>query len=269
MIEEKPIFILTTGRTGSTFLQRILNCSNDILIWGEHGGFIRGLKESYYSFTDQRKKFIDECEKYKHLLLSGNCELNRKNEMSFQWCNHFETANIEEYFRSFIQSFFIDNESIKTRWGFKELLYGKQEKVFLKKLWPNSKFLYLIRDPSDILKSKYKAFAKCQMDKMRSHLERTKAFFAFVESESCNFYEDGMVVLYEELVNNLSDELKRLENFLETKFDSQKIELLQNKRKPLIKDEDTDVFDSLLAEFRSEFKEAIYSTYERLVIRDV
>ena len=39
MTIEKPVFILSSSwRSGSTFLQRLITHSNEILIWGEAGG---------------------------------------------------------------------------------------------------------------------------------------------------------------------------------------------------------------------------------------
>jgi hypothetical protein len=36
-----PIFLLGTGRCGSTLLQKILNSVDNVMIYGEHGGFLR------------------------------------------------------------------------------------------------------------------------------------------------------------------------------------------------------------------------------------
>ena len=38
---EFPIFLLGTGRCGSTLLQKILNSVENAMIYGEHGGFLK------------------------------------------------------------------------------------------------------------------------------------------------------------------------------------------------------------------------------------
>lgn len=38
--EQQPIFLLGTGRCGSTFLQRSLSSLESIWIWGEHDGLL-------------------------------------------------------------------------------------------------------------------------------------------------------------------------------------------------------------------------------------
>jgi len=35
------------GRSGSTLLQRLLNVHAGLTIWGEHGGFLKGITEAY------------------------------------------------------------------------------------------------------------------------------------------------------------------------------------------------------------------------------
>ena len=46
--EKSPIFLLGTHRSGTTLLQRIVNSSEDAMIWGEHGGFLGDIAEAYF-----------------------------------------------------------------------------------------------------------------------------------------------------------------------------------------------------------------------------
>jgi len=46
--KKSPIFLLGTGRSGTTLLQRIINSAEDVIIWGEHGGFLSQVSEAYF-----------------------------------------------------------------------------------------------------------------------------------------------------------------------------------------------------------------------------
>ena len=57
--QKSPIFLLGTHRSGTTLLQRIVNSSEDALIWGEHGGFLSQIAEAYFlNFEDSSNKLI-------------------------------------------------------------------------------------------------------------------------------------------------------------------------------------------------------------------
>jgi hypothetical protein len=57
-----PIFVFGSGRSGTTLLQTILNSYKDICISGEHGGFLKGIAESYFSFhkANIKNKILQE-----------------------------------------------------------------------------------------------------------------------------------------------------------------------------------------------------------------
>ncbi|NJO83266.1 MAG: formylglycine-generating enzyme family protein [Blastochloris sp.] len=44
---DRPVFIITTGRSGSTLLLRYLNCAEGLVVWGEHAGVLRELGMAY------------------------------------------------------------------------------------------------------------------------------------------------------------------------------------------------------------------------------
>ena len=46
MIGPGPIFLFTLHRSGGTLLQRIVNAHPNVVIWGEHGGFINQLADA-------------------------------------------------------------------------------------------------------------------------------------------------------------------------------------------------------------------------------
>ena len=61
-----PIFLLGTGRCGSTLLQKILNSVDNVMIYKKHGGFLRQIAEAYFLNLEDKK-----IEKY---IMSQNVE---------------------------------------------------------------------------------------------------------------------------------------------------------------------------------------------------
>ena len=54
-----PVFVLASGpRSGSTLVQRLLNSCPDMLIWGEHAGYLAGVVESFEALTQWQARFF-------------------------------------------------------------------------------------------------------------------------------------------------------------------------------------------------------------------
>ena len=50
-----PIFLLGTGRCGSTLMQKVLNSVENVMIFGEHGGFLRQIAKAYFLNQEDKK----------------------------------------------------------------------------------------------------------------------------------------------------------------------------------------------------------------------
>ena len=158
-IDESPIFIFTTGRSGSTLLQRILNSNNQLYICGEHGDFLKSIAKSYYQICEDPliKKFILDKTKS-----SSNpreiYKINIKKQQFIAWENFWNLADVNINFRHLITNFFRVEEGV--RWGFKAITYGDNDRVIemLYDLFPKCKIIFLIRNPIDTLISTLLAF---------------------------------------------------------------------------------------------------------------
>jgi len=108
-----------SGRCGSTLLQSILNTNPDFLIWGEHNGFLEQIAAAYYGadhplFPDRHN--YDSAERIKRL---------RDARRWAAWDNPCGKDQFLDRFRTFIRSYFADPTGRATRWGFKEIRYGR------------------------------------------------------------------------------------------------------------------------------------------------
>jgi hypothetical protein len=140
----RPVFIFAAGwRSGSTLLQRMLTSVEDIMIWGEA-----------YS----RSRITDT-------LLSQFCSITMDYPPEYYGAHAFDRelddqwiANIYPSFDHLIRAhraFFTDLFAIpaqamgRPRWGFKEVRLMSEHALYLKFLYPSSRFLFLYRNPID------------------------------------------------------------------------------------------------------------------------
>lgn len=140
-----PVFVFAASwRTGSTLLQRILNASGELLIWGEPGC----LKDAEALFS--------RCQRYLSKMPHAN--KGQVLEQSGQWIPTISP----EVNRSVVamRSFFSDlygQEAAELgfgRWGFKEVRPGAAKHIrMLRVLFPGAKFVFLMRDPIDTFRS--------------------------------------------------------------------------------------------------------------------
>ena len=146
---ERPVFVLGSGRCGSTLVQSILNSHPDFLIWGEHGGWVRQVADAYYRAT---KSDVPG----KNIRSSGNSlpeQIARMRTPGYfgHWDNHLAPRELVESFRGLIQSVFAPPATEATRWGFKEIRYCihplDRTPEFLLECFPRATFLIVVRNP--------------------------------------------------------------------------------------------------------------------------
>jgi hypothetical protein len=139
----KEIFLLSMPRAGSTMLMRSLNQAPEILLYGEHGGFLKGFADAY--FATNRDSFD-----MAHINLD-----TLRNTASFPaLINGIKSAEYKNNLAEFIQRT-LNPYNFSGRWGFKEVKYGA-DNVFrlLIELFPDAQFVLLIRNPLEQIVSR-------------------------------------------------------------------------------------------------------------------
>ncbi|MGD8313507.1 MAG: sulfotransferase [Syntrophobacterales bacterium] len=226
-----PIFLLGTGRCGSTLLQKILNSVENIMIYGEHGGFLKDVAKAY--FLNLEDKMI---EKY---IMSQNVagkdphsvfETLKNPQLWSAWTNWYNQETVKNNFRDFIESFFNPGSlKQKVHWGFKEIRYGLNDRVpeMLADLYPNGRFVFIVRHPVDVIASKISARASKGIE-ADSHtwVVQNTSFFNFSSENSAR----GKIVRYEELINNNSKELTQLFDWLGFSFSDRQKNIIETTR---------------------------------------
>ena len=120
-----PVFILGPGRCGSTLIQRILNTSHDLTIWGEHGGFLKTVAKSYYELIEGKQivKNIYENKGIEPSMVIGELKEYKK---SINWVNSFNKQTVKQSYKQLLINLL--NNDLDTNynfWGFNSILYIK------------------------------------------------------------------------------------------------------------------------------------------------
>jgi Sulfotransferase family len=143
--EESPIFLLSAGwRSGSTLLQRMVMSNPRTMIWGEpynECGLIQALACSVKAFRGGWPS--------NNYIFDGSA-LEKLNN---QWiANLFpKPADWRMAHRSLFDNLLRTpaKDTGATRWGIKEVRLSAEHCLYLRWLYPNAKFVFLIRHPMD------------------------------------------------------------------------------------------------------------------------
>lgn len=158
---ERPVFIASMGRSGSTLLQRVLNVHPQLTIWGEHGGMLSGLTASIDA-VNQPAAFNNLDEGYEHReMVIG--ELSQKDVFK-PWVSAFRPAGYEAKIRTMLTDLFTEGLSPDTRWGFKEIRYNADDVRKIMALFPHAHIVVLARDVNGYAQSRFFAWSNTDYD---------------------------------------------------------------------------------------------------------
>src|SRR5215216_6725044 len=153
-----PVFMFSPGRSGSTLLQRYLNCSQDLVLWGEHGGFLRGIRHAYSIWCENQivQQSFRQGNVHSRLLISSKPTVGA----DIEWTNSFSREDFRTNLANMVTGLFTINVPSHVRWGFKEIRYDDKDVVFLRELFPKAQFIFIVRDPINTLASAIVAFSE-------------------------------------------------------------------------------------------------------------
>jgi hypothetical protein len=221
-----PLFLIGSARSGTTLLQRVLNSAKGNYIFGEHGGFLKQIAESYNLFgKEDIAKNID--------FKTGNIQNHVKDPRKWvAWSNKFDKEDLKNYYKNFIINFFRPDATDVGYWGFKEIRYcdaNNNVLKFLLELFPEAKFVFIVRNPFDVLKSQIQVFDNNERNNFRNRVNdwknRNRLFLEFLKDEK----ENCFLIKYEDLIDKNSPSLKDLFLFLGLDFTKDQTDVLDLK----------------------------------------
>jgi hypothetical protein len=202
---DSPIFIFSAGwRSGSTLLQRLITSSENILLWGEpydRCNIVQSMSDTLLPFSDTwpPRRYIVENTGF--------------TDFSQEWiANLYPPANaLIQANRAYFTKMFAEPALATgaTRWGIKEVRFGKKEALYLKLLYPDARFLFLTRDLSAAYLS-YKSFSSVMnwYTKWPHHRAFTPYSFAKHRANLIKQFQevqketDGLMIDYSELTSD-------------------------------------------------------------------
>ncbi|HQT45648.1 MAG: hypothetical protein B7X08_00700 [Acidocella sp. 20-63-7] len=140
-MDQRPVFVFASHRSGSTLLGRILNCHPGLVVWGEHGGILNqlaALNVAASSFGSLRQPLAERgLERY----------VRERGQLVFDpWKSPVDAAGLRDFTRAWMVRSFSTALQPGQRWGFKEIRYGGETITrFLLDLFPKGRFLVLRR----------------------------------------------------------------------------------------------------------------------------
>lgn len=137
-----PVFLVScTGRAGSTFIQRLLSSSPEVMIWGEpHGAIAKILEFSIKMLENNRigsvKTGLDQYKKYGH--------------KGWLACIPPKKINLLNFERNQILNFYKGEKPI---WGIKSINWSPKFITRMHRLFPDATFIFLHRNLTDVKNS--------------------------------------------------------------------------------------------------------------------
>jgi hypothetical protein len=155
---DRPVFMLSLGRSGSTFVQRVLNAHPGLTMWGEHNGVITPLARSVQRIAhDPRNRpYLNDGYDQRHKLIGPLADPST----FIAWVGPFNSHSYVDAMRGFVRDLFAAEVPPSVRWGFKEIRYGREEAEFLGTLFPQARFIVLARRPAGQIRSRVRAWTK-------------------------------------------------------------------------------------------------------------
>jgi 2-polyprenyl-3-methyl-5-hydroxy-6-metoxy-1,4-benzoquinol methylase len=143
-MNDRPIFIFGQPRSGTTLLLRILNVSEGVRIYGEHGG------AGHYLGLIHRALCEDHVVPYMADL--SESEADALLSQGTEWCNNVgavQTKRVRELLKGFIEA--LGNPFSKPgRWGFKEVHFCTLEIIkAILEFYPKAQMIFTTRHPVD------------------------------------------------------------------------------------------------------------------------
>jgi len=153
----EPLFVMGFGRSGTTLLRRLLNSYDDVFLWGEHHGYLRHISEGFYAVFNSALAMSDPRPWYEQEL-----DPMQASAHSQAWINPLHRDGWITAHRRYLDSIFFPERLHDRRFvGFKDTQYYYNDVDrtidFLSLLYPNARFVFIVRHGLNSLASWYAA----------------------------------------------------------------------------------------------------------------
>lgn len=220
LFKSSPIFIIGLPRSGTKLLREILNQHDKVSIPRAETGFIPFFyyRRKFYKNLHVRKnfkKFYDDFKKTSFFYYINNADEIWTESGIYEYCTDHSISKILEAIYSLHAEF-----EKKPIWGDKtpEYLYHTR---LIKKLFPNTRFIHIIRDVRDYCLSTRKAWNKNIYRAAQKWVDGIE----FVRQETSTIKKDYYEIKYENLIDEPAYEVEKVCKWLGIKYTPDLIEI--------------------------------------------
>lgn len=207
---ERPIFLFSSSwRSGSTLLQRYITATGEALVWGETGGALNALRDAlngWEQITADSSRHFDKCTGGKGEQTYNSLIKSQKKDHAQQWIANLTPPYTE--IESSLRTMLIDLYGKRaeklgySRFGIKETRCDLTTALHLQRLFPDAKFLFLIRNPfAAILSIKRRQWMGRPADHATLHYYAEHWRTRSAQFRKANF---GMAFRYEDFISDPS-----------------------------------------------------------------
>ena len=217
-----PLFVFGMPRSGTKLLRGLLNEHQMIGIVSIETEFILYWKNNweYYgnlSDTESFEIFYKNCLKLRYFTYMNNmgklidCEV---------WYNYCKSFSLNGVFEALIRHDADVNYGTKKIWGDKSPSYIRHI-TQLKDIYPDARFIHIIRDVRDYCLSINNAWGKNMVRAAQRWVNDVQK----CKTDSIAFADDYLEIKYEELLDNTQNEMEKICKFLDLEFDYKMLHL--------------------------------------------
>ncbi len=215
------LFVSGPARSGTTLLELVLSSHPSITITPETSTIdILIKKNSYWN-----KKIKNEGIDVLFELLKTDQKLNNwpdfKLKDFIEWIDNKENLTVKEFLdRLFYYFAFFRDRGIEYL-GNKKGFYATKYGTVTKKLFPDTKFIFIVRDPRDVVRSQLLSFSWSDFNSAVSTCT-TRSFY--IEKMCRKYPSDCLVIRYEDLVKTPTRVCECICDFLDLGFNRSMLE---------------------------------------------
>lgn len=164
----RPVFLLGTGRCGSTYWQTLLCRAEGLWVWGEHEGLLKTILRARHLLANSARFPGVNVPP----LGADAAATNPEHGMQLAWNNGFRGPDLDDELRGLIDGLMRKQlPPGKSRWGFKEIRYGDQSfgeadesPRHLLELFPGATVVLTLRHPRPMIESTLGTFVPQVLD---------------------------------------------------------------------------------------------------------
>ncbi len=225
-MKREHIYIAGPPRSGTTMLELIVSAHSEVTITPETHFIQKVLRKKYLvpaCLSPEKLAAIKQAMQNDKKLNSWPCfDVNK-----FFARADFSAPTLSELLDALFLAFASANQSGSRYLGNKKGLYADGFGPYIKRLHKDARFIFIVRDPRDVVRSIVKNLAARELQNAAFTCCRREYYISWLQKK---YPEDVMVIRYEDLVTEPEEICRRLTVFLGLEYEAGMISFYEKNR---------------------------------------